>query len=98
MITFEEYYELQQLLECDSIIIESTTCTKVTGQQTSTRSDKKYMRCVKTKTGYKRVHYGDPNLRIKKSNPKRRKSFRARHKCSQKKDKTSAGYWSCRNW
>jgi hypothetical protein len=98
MILFEEYYKLQELLECSSIIVESTTCTKVTGQQASTRSDKKYMRCVKTKTGYKRVHYGDPNLRIKKSNPKRRKSFRARHKCSQKKDKTSAGYWSCRNW
>lgn len=98
MVTFEEYCVLQELLECSSIIIESTTCTKVTGQQSSTRSDKKYMRCVKTKTGYKRVHYGDPNLRIKKSNPTKRKSFRARHKCSQKKDKTSPGYWSCRNW
>jgi len=73
-------------------------CTKVTGQQSSSRSDKKYSRCVKTPTGYKRVHYGDPNLRIKKSNPKKKKSFRARHKCSQKKDKTSPGYWSCKNW
>jgi len=98
MISFIEYYELQEALDDTSIIIEATQCTKVTGQQSSSRSDKKYMRCVKTKTGYKRVHYGDPNLRIKKSNPKRRKSFRARHKCSQKKDKTSAGYWSCRNW
>ena len=98
MISFEEYYELRDILEDDSIIVESTECTKVTGQQSSTRDDKKYMRCVKTKTGYKRVHYGDPNLRIKKSNPKRRKSFRARHKCSQKKDKTTPGYWSCKNW
>ena len=73
-------------------------CTKVTGQQSSSRSDKKYSRCIKTSTGYKRVHYGDPNLRIKKNNPKRRKSFRARHKCSQKKDKTKPGYWSCKNW
>jgi len=77
---------------------KSPRCAKTTGQQPSTRSDKKYMRCVKTDTGYKRVHYGDPNKKIKKSNPKRRKSFRARHKCSQKKDKTSAGYWSCKNW
>jgi len=98
MISFEEYFELQEVLEDSDIIVESTTCTKVTGQQQSSRSDKKYMRCVKTKTGYKRVHYGDPNLRIKKSNPKRRKSFRARHKCSQKKDKTTPGYWSCKNW
>jgi len=72
-------------------------CTKVTGQQSSTRKDKKYMRCAKTKTGYKRVHYGDPNLRIKKSNPKRRKSFRARHKCSTAKPGTPK-YFSCKNW
>ena len=44
------------------------------------------------------VRFGDPNMKIKKSNPKRRKSFRARHKCDQKKDKFSAGYWSCKKW
>lgn len=44
------------------------------------------------------VRFGDPNMRIKKSNPKRRKSFRARHKCDQKKDKFSAGYWACKSW
>lgn len=32
------------------------------------------------------------------SNPERRKSFRARHNCSEKKDKLKAGYWSCKNW
>lgn len=51
------------------------------------------------KTGnVKKVNFGDKKLRIKKSNPKRRKSFRARHKCSQKKDRTTAGYWSCKFW
>ena len=44
------------------------------------------------------VRFGDPNMKIKKSNPKRRKSFRARHKCDQKKDKFSAGYWACKSW
>ena len=73
------------------------TCTKVTGQQSSSRKDKKYMRCVKTKTGYKRVHYGDPKLRIKKSNPKKRKAFRARHKCATAKPGTPK-YFSCKNW
>jgi len=72
-------------------------CTKVTGQQASTRSDKKYMRCTRVGGKLKRVHYGDPNLRIKKSNPKRRKSFRARHKCSTAKPGT-AKYFSCKNW
>lgn len=46
----------------------------------------------------KKVNFGDPNMTIKKNNPKRRKSFRARHKCDQKKDKTTAGYWSCKKW
>lgn len=44
------------------------------------------------------VRFGDPDMRIKKSNPERRKSFRARHKCDEKKDKMSAGYWSCKKW
>ena len=46
----------------------------------------------------KKVNFGDPNMKIKKSNPKRRKSFRARHKCATAKDRTSARYWSCRKW
>ena len=46
----------------------------------------------------KKVNFGDKKMRIKKSNPKRRKSFRARHKCSTAKDRTSARYWSCRAW
>jgi hypothetical protein len=58
----------------------NATCTKVTGQTSSTRKDKKYMRCSRVDGKLKRIHYGDPNLRIKKSNPKKRKSFRARHK------------------
>ena len=46
----------------------------------------------------KKVQFGDPNMRIKKSNPEARKSFRARHKCDQNKPKDSAGYWSCKAW
>lgn len=51
------------------------------------------------KTGnVKKVNFGDKKMRIKKSNPARRKSFRARHKCDTAKDKTTARYWSCRKW
>ena len=46
----------------------------------------------------KKVNFGQKGMVIKKDNPARRKSFRARHKCDQKKDKTTAGYWSCRKW
>ena len=44
------------------------------------------------------IRYGDSSMRIKKSSPERRKSFRARHKCSTAKDKFTARYWSCKNW
>jgi hypothetical protein len=46
----------------------------------------------------KKVNFGDPNMRIKKSNPARRKSFRARHNCENPGPKTKARYWSCRKW
>jgi len=42
-----------------------------------------------------KVNFGDPNLKIKNKDKKKSKSFRARHKCDQKKDKTTPGYWSC---
>jgi len=46
----------------------------------------------------KTVRFGDPNLEIKRDDPKRRKSFRARHDCANKKDRTTPGYWSCKQW
>lgn len=54
--------------------------------------------CAKDKSRVTKVSFGDPNMKIKKSNPKRRKSFRARHKCKTAKDKCTARYWSCRKW
>ena len=46
----------------------------------------------------KKVNFGDPDMKIKKSNPERRKSFRARHNCDNPGPKTKARYWSCRKW
>ena len=45
-----------------------------------------------------KVNFGDPNMKIKKSDPERRKSFRARHNCENPGPKTKARYWSCRAW
>jgi hypothetical protein len=45
-----------------------------------------------------KVNFGDPNMRIKKSNPARRKSFRARHNCDNPGPRWKARYWSCRSW
>lgn len=45
-----------------------------------------------------KVNFGDKTMRIKKSNPERRKSFRARHNCDNPGPKWKARYWSCRAW
>lgn len=46
----------------------------------------------------KKVNFGDKNMTIKKSNPARRKSFRARHNCDNPGPKDKARYWSCKAW
>ena len=45
-----------------------------------------------------KVNFGDPDMKIKKSNPARRRSFRARHNCDNPGLRTKARYWSCRKW
>jgi hypothetical protein len=45
-----------------------------------------------------KVNFGDKTMRIKKSNPKRRKSYRARHHCENPGPRWKANYWSCRSW
>lgn len=60
---------------------------------------KKFKVYVKNKKGnVVKVNFGDPNMEIKRDNPERRKSFRARHKCAQAKDRTTPKYWSCKMW
>jgi len=57
---------------------------------------KKFAVYVKSKNGnVKKVTFGDPKLKVRNRNKGAAKSFRARHKCDQKKDRTTAGYWSC---
>ena len=45
-----------------------------------------------------KVNFGQKGVKIKKSNPARRKSFRARHNCSNPGPRHKARYWSCRKW
>ena len=65
---------------------------------------KVYVRDPKT-GNVKKVNFGHggssvkgKSMRIRKSNPKARKSFRARHNCDNPGPKTKARYWSCRKW
>ncbi len=60
---------------------------------------KKFKVYVKNPSGnIVKVNFGDPNMKIKKSNPARRRSFRARHNCDNPGPRTKARYWSCRKW
>ena len=45
-----------------------------------------------------KVNFGDPNMKIKKNIPGRRKNFRARHNCQSPGPRHKARYWSCRAW
>ena len=60
--------------------------------------NKKFAVLAKSGKQVKLVRYGDPNMTIKKGDPKRRASFRARHKCDTATNKLTPRYWSCKNW
>jgi len=67
-------------------------------KRTSNES-KKFAVLAKQGSTIKLIRFGDPNMTIKKEQPKRRKSFRARHKCdTNPPSKLTARYWSCKNW
>ena len=63
---------------------------------------KKFKVYVKDKKSgnVKKVNFGDPNMEIRRDNPKARKSFRARHGCGTNRasDRTKAAWWSCKMW
>ena len=59
-------------------------------------SKKFYVYVRKPGGGIKKVSFGQAGMSAKINNPKARHAFAARHKCSQKTDKTKASYWSCR--
>ena len=87
--------------ECSGLMTEAKYRGRKVKLNKPMRGDVKkfkvYVRDPKT-GNIKKVNFGDKNMRIKKSNPKRRKSFRARHNCKNPGPKTKARYWSCRKW
>ena len=92
---FEAYGEIESSLEEAEYQGRKVKLNKP--MQGDVKKFKVYVKDPKT-GNVKKVNFGDPDMRIKKSDPGARKSFRARHNCDQKKDKTTAGYWSCRKW
>ena len=80
---------------------EGGQCTGPTQKASSTSKGKKWMQCVKNPDGkgYKRIHWGQKGVRVTgdSGNTKRKKSFRARHGCSDAKPGT-AKYMACKDW
>jgi hypothetical protein len=63
------------------------------------KESKKFAVYVKNESGkVVIVRFGDPNMEIKRDDPKRRKNFRSRHNCDSPGPKTKARYWSCKMW
>lgn len=79
---------------------KNARCTKTTKKASSTSKGKKWMKCVKSDSGgYKRIHWGQKGAKVtgKSGNTKRKKSFRARHKCSTAKPGTPR-HAACQDW
>lgn len=100
-MTFSELFEkVMQFENPSEEILEEGKCTKVTKKTSSTRKGKKYMRCARQPDGsIKRIHWGQAGVKVtgKSGNTKRKKSFRARHKCSKAKSGTPQGE-ACKDW
>ena len=108
MKTYKEYENIDKV--CEEVIfeheLEGIQEAEYQGKKVnlndpvrSSGGPKKFHVYVKNAKGnVVKVNFGDPNMSINRDDPGARKSFRARHNCDQKKDKTTAGYWSCYQW
>jgi hypothetical protein len=105
---FHEEFGVLGYSECDEDVFEAEYQGRKVKLNKPMQGDvKKFKVYVKDpKTGnVKKVNFGHggtsakgKSMRIRKSNPKARKSFRARHNCANPGPKTKARYWSCRKW
>ncbi|MDA8897671.1 hypothetical protein N9I83_01430 [bacterium] len=105
---FHEEFGVLGYSECDEDVFEAEYQGRKVKLNKPMQGDvKKFKVYVKDpKTGnVKKVNFGHggssvkgKTMRIRKSNPKARKSFRARHNCANPGPKTKARYWSCRKW
>ena len=107
MKTFKEYEDIDK--SCEECIfeheLEGIQEAEYQGKKVKLNdpirggSKKFYVYVRNDKGNVVKVSFGDTTgLSIKRDDPERRKAFRARHNCDQKKDKTTPGYWSCKFW
>ncbi len=107
MRRFKQYEKIDLVCEgtdlYDDLVIEESEYqgkkVKLNDPFRTSGGPKKFSVYVKNEKGnVVKVNFGDPNMEIKRDDPERRKSFRARHKCDNPGPKTSARYWSCYQW
>lgn len=95
-----------EFLDLNDVLLESEDLTEAEYQGRKVQLGKPMAGDVKKSKVYVKkpdgkvvkVNFGDKNMRIKKSNPARRKSFRARHNCDNPGPRWKARYWSCKAW
>lgn len=102
MKTFKEFTE-KCCDDCFDHMIEESEYQgrKVKLNDPTRASDGKkkfYVYAKNEKGNVVKVGFGDPNMEIKRDDPARRKSFRARHNCADPGPKWKARYWSCYQW
>ena len=106
MKTFKEYENIDK--SCEECIfeheLEGIQEAEYQGKKVKLNDpirggSKKFYVYVRDGDKIKKVSFGDTTgLSIKRDNPERRKSFRARHNCDNPGPKTKARYWSCYQW
>ena len=96
----DEFYETFGWVGEDEEVVEAEYQGRTVKLNKPMRGDvKKFKVYVNNPKGnVVKVNFGDPDMRIKKSNPARRRSFRARHNCDNPGPKHKARYWSCKKW
>ena len=95
----DDYCEACDLYENLEITEAEYQGKKVTLNNPTRGGSKKFYVYVKNDKGnVVKVSFGDPNMEIKRDDPARRKSFRARHNCENPGPKWKARYWSCYQW
>jgi len=95
--------DIELKILCEGEILEEVEYQgkKVTlGKPTrDTGGNKKFKVYVKNDKGnIVCVRFGDPDMEIKRDDPKRRKAYRARHNCEDPGPRWKANYWSCKQW
>ena len=93
-------YEESELNEWGEVTEKAEYDGRPVDLNNPTRGDrKKYKVYVKNEKGnVVKIEFGDPNMEIKRDDPGRRASFRARHNCDNPGPKYKARYWSCKFW